>query len=95
MPHRKASYTVGPDDIARGARHVCGNCPHGLAARRDLRAADVSVDGFTMWVYHSALLPNGWYPLPAAAKEWIDRFDHAEDVVPMTVELSTEGATLA
>lgn len=95
MPQRKAAYTVGPDDIARGSRHTCGFCPHALAARRDLHAADVSVDGFTMWVYHSRLLPNGWYRLPQEAAEWIDRFDHAEDVVPIAVELSTDEATLA
>lgn len=84
----KHKVKVTQQDIDRGLRNECGDCPVALAARRKfggLTSSDVMVDYTTLWVR------DRLWGLPNAVSRWITDFDLKRPVQPMEFELEGEG----
>jgi hypothetical protein len=82
---------VTAEDIAEGERFTCDNCPIARALRR---AARIGVGGWpTVAVGCREVYLNGKPStlVPAAAREFIYRFDNGDPVKPIAFQLTFEG----
>ncbi len=81
--------SVTAEDIARGKRGSCGECPIALAVARALgKATDVKVTCVFAYIRHNLRDATTVYALPGKATRFIDAFDDGEPVEPFTFTMT-------
>ena len=83
----KRTVTVLQDDIDNGRRNSADNCAIALAAKRDLFLENLWVDGVSMTFAGTWVSGTGTAELPAAARQFVTRFDGNLEVEPFKFEI--------
>lgn len=81
--------TVTLKDIAGGVREDCAYCPIALAVKRAFPlASEVTVDYNDLSFYHGSQIFSA--DVPQHVADWMDSFDHARGVQPVSFPLVFE-----